>query len=85
MVERSHGAFDVLVAGDADATRGLRLVNWGWCCCVVGGIGFAKLAEHFASARFRPLGVPGGLAVASGTYDVVQGLSVLAAALVSLS
>lgn len=82
-VERSLGAY--APAGQVaprDATRGLRLVLWGWCCCVVGGIGFAQLAQHFATARYLPLGVPSGLHVATSSYDVVSWIAVLGGVLV---
>jgi hypothetical protein len=84
IVERCHGTYAVAAPGHRDATGGLRLVTWGWCCCVVGGIGFAKLAEHFADARFRPLGVPDGLGVAGAAYDAVLVLAVVGAALLAL-
>lgn len=84
-VERSLGAYAVAGGGaPSDATRGLRLILWGWCCCVVGGVGFAKLAEHFATARYLPLGVPGGLRVASTSYDAVQWVALLGGVLVAL-
>ncbi|HEV3213392.1 MAG TPA: hypothetical protein VGZ03_08365 [Acidimicrobiales bacterium] len=84
-VERSRGAFDVAASPtDLDATRGLRLLAWGWCCCMVGGIGFAKLAEHFWTARFRPLGVPSGFAVAAASYAAVQWVAAMGAVCLSL-
>lgn len=94
VVERSHGVFDVVAVGERDATRGLRLLTWGWCCCVVGGIGFAKLAEHFGTVRFLPLGASvnpiiisttvGRLAVAGDAYDAVEIVALLGAGLLAL-
>jgi hypothetical protein len=85
VVERSRGAFDVPASlHDADRTRGLRLLIWGWCCCAIGGIGFAKVTEHFATARYLPRGVPGGALVASSAFGAVQVLAAIAALLVAL-
>jgi hypothetical protein len=84
IVERSGRLFEAPGNADGtDATRGLRLLAWGWCSCAVGGIGFAKLTEHFDTARFFDRGLPGGAAIASGAFGVVEVLAVLAALLVA--
>ncbi|HEV3328002.1 MAG TPA: hypothetical protein VGZ33_01265 [Acidimicrobiales bacterium] len=85
VVERSRRVFDVPASlHDADRTRGLRLLIWGWCCCVIGGIGFAKMTEHFATARYLPRGIPDGALVASRSFNVVQVLAAIAALLIAL-
>lgn len=85
VLERSRRAFEVPSrAHAADGTRGLRLVAWGWCCCAVGGIGFAKMTEHFATANYLPRGVPNGALLASSAFGGVQVLAAIAGLLVAL-
>jgi hypothetical protein len=84
VVERSRRCFEVPVdTGAPDGTRGLRLLTWGWCSCVIGGIGFAKATEHFSSARFVIRGVPAGATLAMGSFAIVEVLAAVAAVLVA--
>lgn len=92
VVERAREAFDVpTAAAHGDATAELRLVLWGWCACVVGGIGFAKLSEHAAVGV--PTAATGGgcdscylaahsLAAADASHAVVQAAALLGLAIV---
>jgi hypothetical protein len=84
VVERARRVFDLASDSQgARASRGLVLLAWGWCLCVVGGIGFAKLAEHFGDPKYSSSHAAIGPHVADATFVVVQVAAVLGLAAVA--
>lgn len=84
VTERCRALFAAASPGDTAGrgSRGLALVVWGWFLCVLGGIGFSKLAEHSAAVPRQPGVISTSVpfpAAAAASYDVVA-----AAALVAL-
>jgi len=84
LTEHCRAQFGAATPGDAGrrGSRGFALVAWGWFLCVLGGIGFSKLSEHFATVPRAS-----GTIATSSMFPVAADVSyvvVVAAALVAL-